>query len=123
MVQVLSALICVKGCSGENYKVRVLDDLSVGTRENIPSECEFIEGTILDQAVVNSAVQGVTHICHQAARVTIRGSVEKFYEDAETNLMGTLLLAEECGQSWSSAFCVCIFHGCLCRFATTCSDS
>jgi UDP-glucose 4-epimerase len=81
-----------EGLLRQNYKVRVLDDLSVGKRENIPSECEFIEGTILDQAVVDSAVQGATHICHQAARVTIRGSVEKFYEDAETNLMGTLLL-------------------------------
>ena len=81
-----------EGLLRQNYKVRVLDDLSVGTRKNIPSECEFIEGTILDQAAVDSALQGVTHICHQAARVTIRGSVEKFYEDAETNLMGTLLL-------------------------------
>ncbi len=81
-----------EGLLRQNYKVRVLDDLSVGKRKNIPSECEFIEGTILDRAIVDSAIHGVTHICHQAARVTIRGSVEKFYEDAETNLMGTLLL-------------------------------
>src|SRR4249920_421587 len=81
-----------EGLLQHNYAVRVLDDLSVGKRENVPSECEFIEGSILDSVVVNSAVQGVTHICHEAARVTIRGSMEKFYEDAETNLMGTLLL-------------------------------
>ncbi len=81
-----------EGLLRQNYKVRVLDDLSVGKRDYIPSVCEFIEGTLLDQAIVDSAVEGVTHICHQAARVTIRGSVEKFYEDAETNLMGTLLL-------------------------------
>jgi UDP-glucose 4-epimerase len=81
-----------EGLLQQNYKVRVLDDLSVGTRQNVPAGCEFIQGTILDPAVVDSALQGVTHICHEAARVTIRGSVEKFYEDAETNLMGTLLL-------------------------------
>jgi UDP-glucose 4-epimerase len=81
-----------EGLLQQNYKVRVLDDLSVGKRENVPSECEFIEGSILNEAVVDSAIQDVTHICHQAARVTIRGSIEKFYEDAETNLMGTLLL-------------------------------
>jgi len=76
----------------QNYKVRVLDDLSVGKRENVPPDCEFVQGNILDRTVIDSAVQGVTHICHEAARVTIRGSIEKFYEDAETNLMGTLHL-------------------------------
>jgi UDP-glucose 4-epimerase len=81
-----------EGLLQQKYKVRVLDDLSVGKRENIPPDCEFIQGSILDADAVNSAVDGVTHICHDAARVTIRGSVEKFYEDAETNLMGTLML-------------------------------
>jgi UDP-glucose 4-epimerase len=75
-----------------NYKVRVLDDLSVGKRENVPADCEFVQGNILDPSALDSAIQGVTHICHEAARVTIRGSIEKFYEDAETNLMGTLQL-------------------------------
>jgi len=83
----------------QNYKVRVLDDLSVGSRENVPAECEFVQGSILDHAVVDSAVQGSTHICHEAARVTIRGSVEKFYEDAETNLMGTLLLLKSAAKN------------------------
>jgi UDP-glucose 4-epimerase len=88
-----------EGLLQQNYKVRVLDDLSVGIRENVPPECEFVEGNILDRAVVDSALQGVTHICHEAARVTIRGSIEKFYEDAETNLMGTLLLLKSAAKS------------------------
>lgn len=83
----------------QNYKVRVLDDLSIGRRENVPAECEFVQGSILDHAVVDSALQGATHICHEAARVTIRGSVEKFYEDAETNLMGTLLLVKSAAKN------------------------
>ena len=83
----------------QDYKVRVVDDLSVGTRDNVPTDCEFIQGSILDHALVDSAVQGSTHICHEAARVTIRGSVEKFYEDAETNLMGTLLLLKSAAKN------------------------
>jgi UDP-glucose 4-epimerase len=83
----------------QNYKVRVLDDLSVGKRENVPADCEFVQGNILDRTVVDSAVQGVTHICHEAARVTIRGSIEKFYEDAETNLMGTLQLLKSAAKN------------------------
>lgn len=86
-----------EGLLRDNYRVRVLDDLSIGKRENIPSACEFIQSSILDANVLNAAVNGVTHICHEAARVTIRGSVEKFYEDAETNLMGTLLLLKTAG--------------------------
>ncbi len=86
-----------EGLLRDNYRVRVLDDLSVGKRKNLPSTCEFIQGSILDANAVNTAVHGVTHICHDAARVTIRGSVEKFYEDAETNLMGTLLLLKTAG--------------------------
>lgn len=81
------------------YKVRVLDDLSVGKPENVPADCEFVQGNILDRTVLDSAVQGVTHICHEAARVTIRGSLEKFYEDAETNLMGTLQLLKSAAKN------------------------
>lgn len=81
------------------YKVRVLDDLSVGKRENVPADCEFVQGNILDRTVLDSAIQGVTHICHEAARVTIRGSLEKFYEDAETNLMGTLQLLKSAAKN------------------------
>jgi UDP-glucose 4-epimerase len=81
-----------EGLLREGYQVRVLDDLSVGKLENVPAECEFIQGSILDPNIVEQAVNGVTHILHDAARVTIRGSVDKFYEDAETNLMGTLQL-------------------------------
>jgi len=76
----------------EGYSVRALDDLSVGKKENIPPGCEFIQGSILDEAAVGAACRDMDALFHQAARVTIRGSVENFYEDAETNLMGTLRL-------------------------------
>src|SRR4030095_9107607 len=74
-------------------------DLSFGKRENITPACEFVQGSVLDPDVVDFALNGATHICHDAARVTIRGSVEKFYEDAETNLMGTLCLLKGAGKN------------------------
>jgi UDP-glucose 4-epimerase len=82
----------------QGYRVRVLDDLSFGKRENVPEDCEFIQGNILDPNSVGRALQGVSFVCHEAARVTIRGSVDRFYEDAETNLMGTLHLLKAAGQ-------------------------
>jgi UDP-glucose 4-epimerase len=76
------------------HKVRVLDDLSFGLQENIPGKCEFIRGSILDRATIQEATRDVEVIFHEAARVTIRGSIDHFYEDAETNLMGTLRLLQ-----------------------------
>jgi len=86
-----------EGLLSEGYRVRVLDDLSIGKRENIPPECEFIQGSVLDPAMLKKATKNIFAICHEAARVTIRGSVDKFCEDAETNLMGTLLLLKSAG--------------------------
>jgi len=93
-----------EGLLNEGYRVRVIDDLSVGRVENIPSGCEFFQGSILDEDLVQRATRGVSTICHEAARVTIRGSVERFYEDAQTNLMGTLGLLRAAGQNGVTRF-------------------
>jgi UDP-glucose 4-epimerase len=93
-----------EGLLRAGYAVRVLDDLSVGRRENVPPDCEFIQGSILDNAALGAALRDVDHICHQAARVTIRGSVSTFVEDAETNLMGTLRLLRAAGRSGVQRF-------------------
>ena len=83
----------------KGYQVRVLDDLSVGRAENIPKKCEFIHGNLLDEAVLQKATRNVRAIFHEAARVTIRGSVDQFDSDAETNLMGTLRLLKHAGNA------------------------
>ena len=67
--------------------------------ENVPGECEFIHGSITDDSVVAAATEGVDAICHEAALVTIRGSVERFYEDADINLMGTIRLLRWAGKN------------------------
>jgi UDP-glucose 4-epimerase len=74
--------------------VTVLDDLSVGRRENVPSEARFVHGDIRDPGAVGAALEGVDAVLHQAAVVSIRASVEHFVRDAEVNLMGTLHLLQ-----------------------------
>jgi UDP-glucose 4-epimerase len=88
-------------CNGllqAGYEVRVLDDLSVGKIENVPAGCELIRGSLLDEAIVDRALAAVTHVCHEAALVSVRESVEKFYEDARTNLTGTLFLLKKAAE-------------------------
>lgn len=77
-------------------KPLVLDNLSVGKLENIPRGCEFIKGDIGNFSLIKKVVSEVEAVFHLAANVTVRGSVEKFYEDAQTNIMGTLNLLRAC---------------------------
>lgn len=85
--------------AGEGRRVRVLDDLSVGRRENVPEGCELVVGSVLDEEALRASLDGVDAVCHEAARVSIRDSVERFVEDAETNLMGTLRLLRAAGRA------------------------
>lgn len=69
--------------------VTVLDDLSTGTREAVSSGARLIVGDVREEGDVRAALEGVDAVFHLAARVTIRGSFEQFYEDVETNILGT----------------------------------
>jgi len=80
----------------EGLQVVVLDNLSVGKRENLPRRAEFVLGDVADAAAVSRAISGADVVFHLAARVSIRASVVGYYEDAQTNLMGTLNVLQLC---------------------------
>ena len=73
-------------------KVTVIDNLSVGRREAVPQGARFVHGDIRDERAVADALNGVDCVFHLAAQVTIRGSFDRFYEDLDTNVMGTARL-------------------------------
>lgn len=83
----------------ESIEVVVLDDLSMGCRENIPSDIQIIEADILDENQLKLALEGVDVVFHEAARVSIRNSVTQFYTDAQINIMGTLNLLKKLFES------------------------
>jgi len=70
-------------------QVTVLDNLSMGRREAVPAGARFVHGDVRDRATVAEALTGVDGVIHLAAQVTIRGSFDRFYDDLDTNLMGT----------------------------------
>jgi len=86
------------------WDVVVLDDLSMGKRENVPEGAELIVGDVRDPGAVRHALAGVDTVLHLAAVVSIRASVEHFYEDAEVNLMGTINLLSACAERGISKF-------------------
>lgn len=79
----------------EGVEPVVLDDLSMGKKENIPRGVKFIKASILDDKKLHSALEGVDVVFHEAARVSIRASVSQFLSDAQTNIMGTLNLIDQ----------------------------
>jgi nucleoside-diphosphate-sugar epimerase len=69
--------------------VTVLDNLSVGRRENIPSSVPVVVGDILDTELVTQTLSRCDVVFHLAARVAIRSSFEFAVQDAMTNVAGT----------------------------------
>jgi len=75
-------------------EVVVVDDLSVGKRENLPDEADLVVGDIRNAALLDRVLKDVDVVFHQAARVSIRRSVDRFVDDAEVNISGTLRLLD-----------------------------
>jgi UDP-glucose 4-epimerase len=69
--------------------VTVLDNLSVGRRENVPSGVPIVVGDILDTELVADTLSGCDVVFHLAARVAIRSSFEFAVQDTMTNVVGT----------------------------------
>ena len=83
----------------KGIQVVVVDNLSMGKRESVPDGTTFVEGDILSFDVLQEALSEVDVVFHQAAKVSIRASNRAFYEDAQTNIMGTLNLLKACMES------------------------
>jgi UDP-glucose 4-epimerase len=79
----------------EGYAVTVLDDLSSGKIENVPSNAEFVHADVgSDEARRLMAEGGFTVLNHHAAQMDVRVSVSDPQFDARTNVMGLLNLLE-----------------------------
>lgn len=84
---------------GLGMEVSVVDDLSMGRLENLPEGVRFFHGSVLDERLLKKALTGVDAVFHNAARVSIRNSFEAVYQDAETNVLGTVNLLRESGRA------------------------
>jgi len=78
-------------------KVRVIDDLSTGTRENLPKQARFLEASISARECRDAFESFRPEVlCHQAAQIDVRRSVADPASDAEVNVIGTIRLLELC---------------------------
>ena len=69
--------------------VTVLDDLTTGRQEFVPSGATFINGSVTDAHVVKTLVGGSKYVFHLAARV-LASSTKDIIADYAVNIGGTL---------------------------------
>jgi nucleoside-diphosphate-sugar epimerase len=83
-------------------RVRILDDLSTGHRENIEEiggDIDFTEGSVADSVVLRKVLEGVELVFHEAAIPSVPRSVENPRDSHIASVDGTfslLLAARDC---------------------------
>src|SRR5689334_11633008 len=76
-------------------RVRILDDLSTGHRENldeIGGDIDFIEGSVADEPLLNKVLDGVEVVFHEAAIPSVPRSVEAPRQTHVASVDGTFSL-------------------------------
>ncbi|MGB8472926.1 MAG: NAD-dependent epimerase/dehydratase family protein [Candidatus Acidiferrum sp.] len=91
----------VRALLESGLEVCVLDNVSVGRKQNVAPGASLFVGDILDSDSVTSAMAGCDIVFHLAARVAIRSSFEFVVSDATTNFAGTASVLRAAQQSGS----------------------
>jgi nucleoside-diphosphate-sugar epimerase len=79
----------------DGARVRVLDDLSTGHRENIDEiggDVDFIQGSVADEELLNKALENVELVFHEAAIPSVPRSVEAPRQTHIASVDGTFSL-------------------------------
>lgn len=86
----------VDACRAAGHTPFVVDDLSSGTRDNLPADVPLYVDDIRDAARVQAIVADVRPdiICHQAAQMSVSRSVREPIFDAQVNVLGLLHVCE-----------------------------
>ena len=77
----------------KGYRVRALDNLSVGRKENI--SCNVVIGDIRDENFVSESLDGIDVIVHLAAHTNVVESVKYPQLDFDINVKGTFTLLKK----------------------------
>jgi UDP-glucose 4-epimerase len=87
----------VEGLLSKGYRVRVLDNLSTGKKENLDgvlSRIDFLKGDLRSDKDVKKAVRGVCYIFHLGAISNVPQSVDQPLVTHEVNVTGTFRLLQ-----------------------------
>jgi len=86
-----------RAMAARDHSVRILDDFSSGKRTNLSDlegRVEIVEGSILDEATLDRALDGVELVYHQAAIPSVPRSMAAPVASHQANATGTLNVLE-----------------------------
>ena len=80
----------VDALASRGDKVRILDDLSTGRRENLRPDADIIQASVVDRAALDRAMKGVDAVFHLAAVVSVQQCLDDPAGSNEVNVTGTV---------------------------------
>lgn len=80
--------------TAHGHRLRVLDDLSTGSRANLLPGTELHEGDVADPAMVRRAMAGVDGCFHLAAIASVERGVQDWLGTHRVNLSGTIAVLD-----------------------------
>jgi UDP-glucose 4-epimerase len=78
----------------DGYRVRVLDDLSTGTRRNLDRRAELVVADVADRGAVAAAMAGAAGVFHLAAVASVARANEDWLGTHRTNQSGTVAVLD-----------------------------
>ena len=76
------------------FKVKILDDLSTGLKQNISKDAEFVNASILQSNQLNKAIEDCEVVVHLGARGSVPRSIKDPIATHDVNATGTLNVLE-----------------------------
>ncbi|HUK59666.1 MAG TPA: NAD-dependent epimerase/dehydratase family protein [Stellaceae bacterium] len=76
------------------HRVRILDNLSTGKRENAPTQAELVIGDVTEAAAIATAAGGMDGIFHLAAIASVEESRRNWLHCHAVNMTGTINVFE-----------------------------
>jgi UDP-glucose 4-epimerase len=83
----------------ERASVRVLDNLSTGSLDNVPAEVDVVRGDVTDADAVAAAMSGVDGCFHLAAIASVEHSKRDWLGTHRTNVTGAVTVFDAARQS------------------------
>lgn len=87
----------VDACRAAGHEPFVVDNLSSGSRDNLPPDVKLFEVDICDQPRLFQVFKEVRPdvVCHQAAQMSVSRSVREPAFDAQVNILGLIQVFDE----------------------------
>ncbi len=82
------------GLLNSGHKVKILDDLSTGLKQNISKDAEFVDASILESSQINKAIEDCEVVVHLGARGSVPRSIKDPIATYNVNSTGTLNVLE-----------------------------